>query len=194
MLGTATYVTNGNQQSVSEQSSPSAYPATIWRRSGTATPRVVRSLGGKLWFTAQGSSPPGSIFDLAPSASIAIPAGSPACAAGRSNATCDLTASAVTPLLECVVETSDHRLIAHFGYTNADRVPRRLGVGPENRFDRADADACQPTNFANGTHHDVFAVGFVEELTWIVGAKSATAGRSSPRCAAGSVSNTEVSP
>jgi hypothetical protein len=186
--------TNGVQQMVSQQASPNEYSSTIWRRPGTGTPRVIRASSGSIWFSVTAPTGPGSIFTFSPVAATIVVPGAPACSPGGKGTTCDLTAFPLTPLLECVAETADHHLIAHFGFSNQDKLPRRVGVGPENQFDRSDPDSCQPTTFTPGTSHDVFAVGFVDELTWIVGGRSVTASRSSPRCAAGSVHNTEVSP
>jgi hypothetical protein len=186
--------TNGVQQVVSRQSSASEYSSTIWRRPGMGAPRVIRSSGGAIWFSVSATAPSGSIFTFTPDAATPVDAGSPVCPPGGQGPTCDQTASSITPLLECVAETADHQLIAHFGFTNQDKQPHRVGVGSENQFDRPDPDACQPTTFMPGTRHDVFAVGFVEELTWVVGSRSVTASRSSPRCQAGAVRNTEVSP
>jgi hypothetical protein len=186
--------TNGVQQTVTQQSTATEFPSTVWRRAGTGTPRIIRFLEGTVLFTVAGSTKPSSIFSLLPSPVLAVPAGSPGCPPGGQGTICDVVAATVTPMLECVVETADHRLIAHFGYTNVDSAVRRVGVGPENHVDHGDGDACQPSTFAGGTHHDVFAVGFFDEITWIVGTHSATASHSSPRCAAGAVSSTEVSP
>ena len=155
---------------------------------------MIRSLQSAVWFTVAGSTKPSSIFSFPPSPVLAVPAGSPNCPPGGQGTICDIVAAAITPILECVAETADHRLIAHFGYTNADSAVRRVGVGPENHVDHGDGDACQPSTFAGSTHHDVFAVGFFDEITWIVGTHSATASHSSPRCAAGAVISTEVSP
>jgi hypothetical protein len=186
--------TNGLAQTVSEQLTATEFPSTLWRRPGTNSPRVIRQLGSVLGFTVAATGGPSSIFTFVPDPANTIPANLPNCVPGGQDQFCDAVAAAITPFLECVVQTSDNRLIAHFGYTNADSVTRRVGLGPENQFDRLDGDACQPATFAAGTHHDVFAVGFVDELTWIVGARSVTASHSSPRCPAGAVKSTEVSP
>ena len=187
--------TNGVADTVSEQLTATEFPSTVWRRPGTGVPRVVRQLGGTIWFSVTGSSGPSGIFSLPPDPAISVPAGAPACPPGAPTSTiCNGVAGAIVPFLECVVPTATQQLIAHFGYTNVDSVARRLGTGPENHFDRLDGDACQPSTFAPGTHHDVFAVGFVGELTWVIGQHSATASQSSPACSAGAVRNTEVSP
>lgn len=186
--------TNGFRQSVTEQLSSGAYPSTVWRRSGINVPRVVRSVASGIYFSVASSSVPGSIFTFVPDPAQNVPTGSPVCPPGHTGPICDSVTPPIVPSLECVFETTDHRLIAHFGYTNKDTRTRRVGVGPENQVDRGDGDACQPSTFAPGTHHDVFAVGFVNEVQWIVGTRSATASQSSPRCAPGAVRDTEVSP
>ncbi len=187
--------TNGVSDTVSEQLTPTEFPSTMWRRPASGVPRVVRQLGGTIWFSVTGSTGPSSIFSFPPNPAVSVPAGAPACPPGApSSAICSGVAAAIVPFLECVVPTANQQLIAHFGYTNADSVARRLGIGPENQFDRLDGDACQPSTFQPGTHHDVFAVGFVGELTWVIGQHSATASQSSPVCLAGAVVNTEVSP
>jgi hypothetical protein len=186
--------TNGVRQTVTQQLSPAELPSTIWRRSGTGAPRVIRLLAGNVLFSVAAPSGPGSIFAFAPDPAVSVPQGSPVCPPGGQGASCDLTAGSVLPLLECVVEAADHSLTAHFGYTNQDRVAHRVGAGRENHVDSGDGDACQPATFAAGTHHDVFAVGFVDEVSWIVGQRSVTASHSAARCAAGSVRNLEVSP
>jgi hypothetical protein len=193
-LDPSLFWTNGVVESLSQQLTPTEFPSTVWRRDGTGSPRIVRALGGAVWFSVSGSSAPSSIFTFAPSAPAAVPAGAPACPPLGQGATCDAAAGTIAPELDCVAETAGQPLIAHFGYTNADNAFRRLGAGPENQVDFGDGDACQPATFAPGVHHDVFAVGFVDEITWIVGQRSATASRSSPRCAPGAVSNVEVSP
>lgn len=186
--------TNGVREAVAEQLSIEEFPSTLWRRSGASTPRVIRLLAGAVRFSVAASPGPGSLFTFVPDPVVTVPHGAPACPPAGTGAICDRAATPVVPSLECVVETADHRLIAHFGYTNQDDAVRRLGVGPENRIDRADGDACQPTTFASGAHHDAFAVGFVDEISWTVGQHSVTASRSSVRCAPGAVHNTEVSP
>jgi hypothetical protein len=186
---------NGIADTLSEQLTTTEFPSTVWRRPGTGIPRVVRQLGGAIWFSVASSTGPSSIFNLSPNPAVAVPAGAPSCPpAAAQSPLCSQVAGAIVPFLECVVQTTNQQLVAHFGYTNADSVARRLGAGPENQFDRLDGDACQPSTFAPGTHHDVFAVGFVGEVTWVVGQHSATASQSSPVCAAGAVANTEVSP
>ena len=186
--------TNGLAETVSQQLTKTEFPSTLWRRPGTGSPRVIRLLGNRVGFTAAASSGASSIFIFTPGSAAAIAPDLPNCIPGGQGAACDSASSAITPVLECVTPTTNNGLIAHFGYTNADSVPRRVGVGSENHVDRLDGDACLPTTFAPGTNHDIVAVAFVDEVTWIVGTHSVTASRSSPQCTAGTVKNTEVSP
>jgi hypothetical protein len=190
----ALYWTNGPRDMVIAQPSPSEIPATVWRRPGTGTPRMIRQLAGAIRFAVAGLSGPGGIFTVDSTAAPTIPTGSPICAPGGVGNTCALVAATLVPQVECVVETADHRLIAHFGYVNNDVAFRRVGVGVDNHVDRGDGDGCQTTTFAPGAHHDVFAVGFTDEISWILGQRSATASRSSVRCQTGVVRNVDVSP
>lgn len=192
--GPSVFWTNGVRNSVAQQLSSADYSATIWKRSATEVPRIARAGPAAIFFSVMSSSGPGSIFSVVPDAPTVPAPGVRTCPPGGTGPGCDYVAATVVPFLECVVETTDQRLIAHFGYTNSEQLTHRMGVGPDNHVDRKNGDACQPTTFAPGTHHDVFAVGFDSEVQWIIGARSATATSASPRCAAGAVSNTEVMP
>jgi alpha-tubulin suppressor-like RCC1 family protein len=196
--GSSLFWTNGLADTVGQQLTAAEFPSTIWRRPGTGTPRVIKLLAGALWFSVAAPTNPGSIFTFAPDPTVAVPAGAPACAPAGPGAipslACQSAAAPIVPFLECVAQMPDNSLVAHFGYTNQDSVARRVGVGAANQFDRSDGNGCQPTTFAPGTHHDVFAVGFVDEISWKVGVRSATALSVSPHCSPGAVRNTEVSP
>ena len=186
--------TNGVNHKVVTRPAPGALVATVWKRAGTSFPRIIRSGSSRVFFGVSASPSSGSILSFVPDSPPTGLDGSPACPPEGTGPACDFAAITVTPILECVVEKPNNQFVAHFGYTNRALATHRLGVGPKNRIDRDDGDACQPTTFVSGTHHDVFAVAFQNEVQWTIGTLTATATASSPRCAPGAVVDTEVVP
>jgi hypothetical protein len=195
-IGASLFFANATRQTVSEQLSPTEYGATVWKRTGEAAPRTVRAEDGVVRFSVSNpGSDDGAIFAFVPNSPPDVPHNAMTCPPGGRGEDCDLTSSALAPYVQCVREASNGRLIAHFAYVNADSLPRRMGVGPLNHVTGDDSgDACQPTTFLPGPHSDVFAAGFTTAVTWQLGQRTATATRSSQRCAAGEVGAPEVFP
>jgi hypothetical protein len=99
-------------------------------------------------------------------------------------ATCDaIGVCAVTPVLDCVAENPDGSLVAAFGYLNGASGAVAIPVGSTNFLSPGDADRGQPTNFISGGQHFWVYVPLTGgSVTWRLGAGSATATPTSPRC------------
>ena len=95
--------------------------------------------------------------------------------------------SAVTPLLECVMDrgaNANPRYTAVFGYDNPNTFAKSMAVGSTNKFAPNPQDRGQTTVFLPGRQHNAFFVDFSSgTLTWTLSAKTVAASFSSTRCA-----------
>jgi hypothetical protein len=64
----------------------------------------------------------------------------------------------VVPLLDCVLTGTDGTWTAVFGYDNRTGATVSIPVGPANQVTPAPYGTPQPTSFAPGVRHGVFAV------------------------------------
>lgn len=94
----------------------------------------------------------------------------------------------IIPRLECVEESDDGALRAHFGYRNDNGVTVNIPFGARNAFS-ADTERSRPSAFAPGDNPFDFSVGIDdgERLFWRLAPRSGPvtsvrADASSPRC------------
>ncbi len=90
----------------------------------------------------------------------------------------------VLPFLNCIVEISQTKYEAWFGYDNKNEGSVLLDHASENKFDPAPQDRGQPTVFLPGKHDKVFSVEFEgnKKLMWKLDKEKAEASKDSPRC------------
>ena len=108
--------------------------------SGSTPARRGRSRGARLLATA------------AVTAVVALTPGVAGAAPGRSGP------PDVVPLVDCVVTHADGSWTAVFGYDNRTGAAVDIPVGPANKVTPAGYGVPQPTSFAPGVRHGVFAV------------------------------------
>src|SRR5688572_8120060 len=72
----------------------------------------------------------------------------------------DLVSNPLTPVLDCIDNLGNKKHRAHFGYVNASSRQLRVPIGLLNFFVPGPKNQGQPTDFAPGTHRDVFTVTF----------------------------------
>lgn len=95
--------------------------------------------------------------------------------------------STVVPELECVVFDDAGADVAVWGYQNGTGHEVMIPIGPRNRFTPGDESRGQPTRFEDGRRVGVFQTAFEASsgaLVWHLGAETATASATSPRCTA----------
>jgi predicted extracellular nuclease len=87
----------------------------------------------------------------------------------------------ISPVLECVRDNGPNvdpsvRYTALFGYSNPNRFPVEILVGPMNRFQPAPENRGQPTVFLPGRQRSVFEVPYNGSLlVWALNQRTATA-------------------
>lgn len=92
------------------------------------------------------------------------------------------------PVIECVAEIEDGRLVAVFGYKNKKNTIVDIPLGESNKFTPPPIDRGQPTNFLPGRQRRVFAAPLPSdddgsELVWRLAGRTATASSTTKRCA-----------
>ncbi len=92
------------------------------------------------------------------------------------------------PIIECVAEIEDGRLVAVFGYKNKRDTIVDIPLGDANKFTPSPIDRGQPTSFLPGRQRRVFAVPLPSDddgskLAWHVSGRTATVSSASERCA-----------
>ncbi len=95
--------------------------------------------------------------------------------------------STVVPELECVVFDDDGPDVAVWGYQNDTGHEVTIPIGSRNRFTPGDQSRGQPPRFEPGRQIGVFQTTFEAgsgALVWHLGADTATASATSPRCTA----------